>query len=414
MSDTDKLNYIRELANRYAEEALSEREKSILKRYRDHNGRKIVRPPVLVFEMPWGEFSSEEELQCKCAGTRYHGIEDHIRKTLYQIKYFRDDYIVHPYYRVGISLRNTGNGISVKEKFIPSTTGAYIGAHEYEDVLPDEESLEKIKLPVITRDDESTDRWLEVVAEVFENIMPYKKCGHGFYFAAWDSIPQYHGITNSMCDLYDRPEFMHAMMEKFTRINESIIDQYEQLNVLDTDPYYLHCTPAATYDLPVKDLEKEQVYAKDVWCRAMAQIFAAVSPEMHQEFDFQYTKRLFDRCGLSYYGCCEPLDNKIELLKQYKNLRRISITPWANPEAAAEKIGNDYIFSYKPNPAFVAEKTFDPEPVKAEIERVIKACRKNNTPVEFVLKDISTVSNNPNNIARWVGTVNSVIDKYYQ
>ena len=56
---------------------------------------------------------------------------------------------------------------------------------------------------------------------------------------------------------------------------------------------------------------------------------------------------------------------------------------------------------------------FDPEPVRKEIARICEACRANGTPVEFVLKDISTVSNQPGNLALWAATVKDVIDKYY-
>lgn len=411
MTDFD---IIRELAKQYAEQALSQRGKDILKRYRDHNSKQIVRPPVLVFEIPWGEFASnEEELQNKCSDSKYHGIEGEMRRALYQLKHFGGDYMVHPYYRVGIPLHDSGIGISIKEKTIATDTGTYIISHEYEDVLADEEALEKVHLPEYSINYDALNRHLEFVDTIFSGIMPYKKAGHSFYFASWDRIPRYHGVDNCLEDLYDRPEFVHAYMEKFTQIHETTIDQYEKLNILDTDPYYIHCTPAATYDLPVKDMDTEKITAKDVWARAMAQIFAVVSPDMHEEFDFQYTKRLFERCGLAYYGCCEPLDNKIDNLRQYENLRRISITPWADVNVAAEKIGNDYICSYKSNPSLVSQKKFDPNPVIEETERVIKACQRNNTPVEFILKDISTVNNNPKHLKEWVETVNNVIDRYY-
>jgi hypothetical protein len=412
--ETINLNNLRELAKKYAEEALSDRGKAILKRYRDHNSRKIVRPPVLAFEVPWGEFDkTEPELKCEYAGTRYNGFEYGLRLALYQLKHFAGDYILHPYYRVGVALKSTGGGPSVKEKTINSGSGAYIVSHEFEDVIPNIEDIEQFKIPSYSINTEATENSLNFHREIFDGIMPVKKAGLSYYFAPWDTIPRLHGVENSMNDLYDRPEYVHALMEKMTQINEATMNAYEALNVLDTDPYYLHCTPAATYELPVKDMDTEKITNKDVWCRGMAQIFAIVSPEMHEEFDLQYMRRLFDRCGLTYYGCCEPLDTKVDILRQFKNLRRISITPWANPEVAAEKIGGDYIFSFKSNPAFVAGKTFDPEPVIAETERVIKACQKYGTPLEFIIKDISTVSNNPNNLSRWMETINSVIDRYY-
>ncbi|MBQ1954623.1 MAG: hypothetical protein II350_02680, partial [Clostridia bacterium] len=237
--------------------------------------------------------------------------------------------------------------------------------------------------------------------------------GVGLYLASWDQIPRFHGVENCLMDLYDDPDYAHLLISKFTENHIAVMKQYEALNVLDTDPLYLHCTPAATHELPVLDIDKDDIRLEHIWARAMAQIFACVSPEMHDEFDLQYTQKMFDLCGLSYYGCCEPLDTKIDKLRRFKNLRRISITAWADVDSAAEKIGKDFVLSYKPNPAFVSSPSFDPEPVKTEVKKVMEACKRNGTPCEFILKDISTTSNNYTNLTQWVETVNSVIDEYY-
>ena len=76
------------------------------------------------------------------------------------------------------------------------------------------------------------------------------------------------------------------------------------------------------------------------------------------------------RWGLTYYGCCEPMDMKVDILrKRFKNLRKISITPWADPVRAAENIGSDFVLAAKPNPAFVSHPTFNPGVVEEEIAR---------------------------------------------
>ena len=189
--------------------------------------------------------------------------------------------------------------------------------------------------------------------------------------------------------------------------------QCEELNIMDPNPLTLHCTPAYTHELPAADFTGK-VRLKDVWGRCHAQIFSAVSPGMHDEFDLAYNQDLFGECGLLYYGCCEPLDNKIDILrKRFKNLRKISITPWADPEVAARSIGSDYVLAAKPNPAFVNFSSFNPDPVREEITRVLDACKRYGTTCEFVLKDISTIANNPANLSQWDDTVRGVIDRYY-
>ena len=74
----------------------------------------------------------------------------------------------------------------------------------------------------------------------------------------------------------------------------------------------------------------------------MAQIFGSVSKQMHEEFDIQYMRKMMEPFGLVYYGCCEPLDKKIDLVETLPHLRKISITPWADVDVAAEAIGKKY------------------------------------------------------------------------
>jgi len=115
-----------------------------------------------------------------------------------------------------------------------------------------------------------------------------------------------------------------------------------------------------------------------------------------------------------YYGCCEPMDRKIDILqKRFKNLRKVSITPWADPERAAEAMGRDLVMAAKPNPALVSSQRFNPQPVEAEMVRYMEACKRHGTPCEFVLKDISTIANQPETLTQWAETVNAVVDRYY-
>ncbi len=408
-----ELVLLREYAKKYAQLALSESNLKRPDQYRKLNSLEMVKPPILVFEVPWGELEDQKELKLECETDLYRGIERAIKRTLYQFKNFEGDYAIHPYYKVKIRTKSTGIGLNVEEVKINSTTGTDISAHEYHDVLPDEDSLENITMPTMETDNEATQRALEAAHEVFDGIMDVGLGGYQFYFNMWDELPRYHGVEKCLIDIYDRPEFMHKMMKRFTDYHEEIINLYEKLNILETDAYYLHCTPACTYELPVKDITKEKVSAKDVWGRGMAQIFAVVSPDMHKEFDIGYMKRLFDRCGLTYYGCCEPLDKKIDILREFTNLRRISITPWADADVAADAMGDKYVLSAKSNPAYVSQPVFDPQPVIEETKKILLACKRNNTPCEFILKDISTINRNQNHLTQWVKTVSDTIDRYW-
>ena len=59
------------------------------------------------------------------------------------------------------------------------------------------------------------------------------------------------------------------------------------------------------------------------------------------------------------------------------------------------------MLSRKPNPAAVAVDQVDEEALRAEILETLQVCRENNTPCEFILKDISSVSHRPQNLDTW-------------
>ena len=133
---------------------------------------------------------------------------------------------------------------------------------------------------------------------------------------------------------------------------------------------------------------------------------------MFEEFELQYQKPLMTRCGLSYYGCCEPLDAFLTRLTAIPNMRKLGVSPWSDVNACAEIIGGKYVAAVKPNPAFVSGRC-DTESVKKETETIAKACIRYGCPYEMVLKDISTVSYKPDNLIKWADTVKRVLDVYY-
>lgn len=404
---------LRRLAGRYSKIANLDVQKDRLERYYRTNAMESVRPVVLIDEVPWGEIR-DEALTNACAPD-LGWIEAPLRRNLYQWEHFQVDQVVPPVFQVGKRARwLRGIGIEVKEQQIKGDTGAYIASHAYTDQLSAEDDLAKLHPPEVVYDQAATEGAFAVAKEVFAGLMDVEIVGSGgLHFNIWDDVARYRGVENLLMDLAERPEFMHATARRFMEIGQSQFKQLEEQGLLDPRPVLLHCTAACSRELPAPDC-RGHYRAKDVWGRCAAQIFGSVSPAMHDEFDLAYNELLFKDCGLLYYGCCEPMDRKIDILrKRFKNLRKISITPWADPQRAAENMGRDYVMAAKPNPAFVASPRFDPAPVEAEIARYCKACREHGTTLEFVLKDISTIANNPENLTQWAATVNATIDRHY-
>jgi hypothetical protein len=133
---------------------------------------------------------------------------------------------------------------------------------------------------------------------------------------------------------------------------------------------------------------------------------------MHEEFAVQHEKKFLALFGLNSYGCCEPLHNKLDLLiRNIPNLRRFSISPWADVEKCAEKLQNKYIYSYKPNPAMLASETFNPEAVRRSITEF---CEKTKGCVtEIVMKDTHTLRNEPHRLSEWVRITKEVVAEFH-
>jgi hypothetical protein len=91
----------------------------------------------------------------------------------------------------------------------------------------------------------------------------------------------------------------------------------------------------------------------------------------------------------------------MDYVDKIKNARKISVSPWANEEHMAERIGKGRVFSNKPNPAFLAFDNFDESLIRGSLLKTKKLCEKTGCPLEFILKDISTVRNKPQNLWKW-------------
>ncbi len=401
---------VRELAKKVMEIALSDRHVRMRRRFRDSNDLKIVRPPLLLEEVPWHEMNVDGELDCLCADEDLRRMEYALRVLLFREKHFRCDNFIEPVWVVQRAFTNTGIGFEIEEKRLAVDSANNIVSHEYTDVLADERSLERYHDPVITAHPDIDARNIGLAEEVLDGIMSVELRGSYFYYPPWDRIAMLRGVQPILIDMYDRPEYLHEIMRLFTRGMACEMDQWEALGLCDPRGIGVHCTPG----LVTLDHEPDPAHygCRDVWFRTMAQMFSAVSPEMLDEFDLRYSIPLAARCAYTYYGCCEPLDDRIDKLRQFPNLRKIGVSSWADVERSAEAIGGDYVLSRKPNPAYVVIDT-DPETVRREIIETARLCLKYGCPCDITLKDISTVGYKLKNLIVWTETASAVLDEYY-
>ena len=240
MSIQNDIAIIRDLCKQYMEIAMSDKHIRMRQRFKDSNDLKIVRPPVIMEEIPWFEMNYEGALDCRCEDGGMRGMEYGLRVALFREKYFKCDNYIEPCWVVHKSYSNTGLGFSGKEERLAVDQKNNIVSHNYIDVLEDESCLEVYHDPVITPHPENDERTLAHIREIVGDTIPVVLRGHGISHAPWDVIPRLHGVENVLMDIYERPEFLHKVIGLFTRGMEKEMDQMEQYGLYDPNGLSLH------------------------------------------------------------------------------------------------------------------------------------------------------------------------------
>lgn len=387
-------NVVRDLAKRYAEVAVLPRQQETIDGWRRLNGLDATtRPMVRIDQLPWHELPWGEDRMVHTEGV-LAWVEKHFRMTLYAWENFKADMVVLPCVGLPKTIRNDRIGPT----WIVERDGL---SQHYVEQLKTIEDVRAQETPIIETDPELDRQRLETVHDVLDGILPARLVGVGRHSGLWDRISTLITPERMLYDLIDRPQFMAELIGKFVEMENGVLDQYEEHGLLEAAPPEIHCTGAFCDELPSPEYDGGKATAKDSWTFSMAQMFSDVSPAMQEEFDILPLKPLLERYGLVYYGCCEPLHHKIDIVRNIRNVRKISLSPWAKKEVAAEAIHGDYVFSAKPNPAHVAMGSFDAELVRKDLTETVEICRRHNTPCELILKDISTVCKDPSRLSEW-------------
>ncbi len=410
MPNRNDVKIVRELAAQVAEIAAlpAQREKQAM--WRKLNALKPDRPMVMIDQVCWNEMNVNDELTLHCQDPECRGYEDRLRRTLFQWRHFRVDMVVEPFMRVYKAIYNTGHGVGVSQEVAVSDPTSDVAGHHYFNQFEQDSDLEKVKTPVITHDTAETARRMEVAHRLFDGILGVVEQGYDpSYMTVWDPISFWMSVEGALYGLIDRPEFMAELVRRVVTGNLAMLDQLEAQGLLCQPQPLIHCTGAWTDDLPSPGFDAGRPRTRDLWMFGMAQMFSTVSPAMHEAFEIEPCLPLFQRFGLVYYGCCEPLDKKMAQVRKIPNLRKVSMSPWVDEEIGAAEIGGDFVYSRKPSPALLAWPSFDEAAVREHLRASVDACARHGCPLELILKDISTVKYEPQRLFEWARMAMEVV-----
>jgi hypothetical protein len=222
------------------------------------------------------------------------------------------------------------------------------------------------------------------------------------------------GLEKMMLYMYDNPALLHHVMKFLADNNMKKLDYLEEKGLLslnNNDSYVGSGGIGYCREIPRRNVDDSYVKTGDMWGFSESQETVGVSPAMFEEFVFQYQLPILKRFGLNCYGCCEPVHTRWHVIKTIPNLRRVSVSAWADRKMMSDYLEDRFVFSWKPNPALLAVPHLDQDGARKYVRETVeftKGCK-----LEIIMKDNHTIGRNPDNVKDWVRIVREEIDRVY-
>ena len=390
---------LRGLAGQVAELAARPGEEVKRKLWYAHNDLKPGRP--LIFcdpENGWNEIITPNQIQCE--GELAKQWEMVLRKEIFWGTRMGDDRVIEPYFNVGHVYTETDWGM--RERKIGGDHG---GSYKWEAPLKSYDDFEKLRFPEISINDVATATLVGLAESALGDLLKIRlKTSWWWTLGMTWTLANIRGLEQIMLDMYDEPEDLKRIMAFLRDGHLAKLDFLEKSGLLsgNCDGTYVGSGGFGyTHQLPQKNFDGLRVRTKDMWGFCESQETIGVAPEMFAEFIYPYQRPILERFGLNCYGCCEPLDKRWAYIKDAPGLRRVSASPWADPETLGGQLGGNFIFSSKPNPTHLAEPVLREVEARAELRAILKAGRRHGCVMELIMKDNHTLGGNAMNAVNW-------------
>ena len=394
---------VRDLAKQVADIAAAPEEDEKARLWTACNDLDPTRP--MIFADPqhgWDELL-QAWLTTECDDPLWAEVERRLRILLIRHEHIPDDFPIRNTFDVPIVYTGAGYD-DYGPRLHVSRTGREDGAYRIEPVIQTADDMRKLHPRPIRLDPEETDRTVQRVGDIIGDILAVPKVGRSRWrYGLTRVLIHMRGLQNMMLDMYDNPGLLHELMTFLRDDFMRELDLFEREGAMALNNTPDHVTGSGglspTTSLPADDFSGT-VRAVDCVCWGESQETVGVGPEQFEAFVLPYQLPLLKRFGLVDYGCCEPLDQKLDLLlRAIPHLRWVSVSPWADRELCAQKLGKDHVFVYKPNPARICAPQPDWQGAEREIRETIRMAQ--GCPMHIVMKDTHTFCNEPARITEW-------------
>ncbi len=406
---------LRTLASRWMEHANQPVMRDRKRQWRAIKDLKMEKPMILVETCMFTDYIGQDELVCEDPYLR------NIEKSLYEIVRHADDIgddiVVEPFFRTPWAIEISDYGMPIEAHHATATDGSDLG-YSFDFSVQSEEDFKKMHLRTRRVDREESRRQKDLLEDIFGDILPIKLGG----FDPFDPDPGYRpwlgnlfvGLTmdlfklvgndNLMLWVYDNPQLIHDMMTLFRDDKQAHFQFLEENGLLyvNTDTW-MPCPGSYGFvsDLPQPDCDGENVRLKDCWGWLDSQESAGISPKMFDEFFLPYIAEVGKLFGLTYYGCCEAVHDRFEYIeKAIPNLRAVSVSGWCDFFKIGEMLGQKYVYSRKPTPAYISGPNPNWDLLKKDMRDTLKAAK--NCNLEICFRDIYTINDDWPRLKKWV------------
>ena len=382
------------------------------KLWRATNDLKMIKPPIYINEICWPELVGDPDLDLQCTHPFARELEEFLRQELYCHEHGFGNQIVEDYIESPLVVYDSGFDIDEEVDVRKTDRNSDIVSRHFHILISTMDDIEKIKEPEICVDLERTAQYTELMQDIFKDVIEIKQVGaRGLWFTPWDYLIRVMGVEETMINLYDEPEFVEAVVNRYVDCAMVRMKKYRELGVWASNNSSCR-VGSGGYGLVscLDDQEKAPTHCdtKQMWGCGNAQIFSDVSPAMHWQFSLQYEMKWLSQFGLNYYGCCEPLYGKMDLMDKIPNLRKVSMSPWNRWDLAAERCRGKYVMSCKPSPAIFSMGDLDEDAARRDIEKIIRETE--GCSIEIIMKDISTIDRKPEKLWRWAQIARETVD----
>jgi len=403
---------LRDLARKVAEIAALPIQQERVQLIKDLNSLRESRPVVLSSpEGAWKELVPVSHLECRSPLARQW--ERDLRMSICRHELIPADNPILGVIKVPWEIHHGDSGMTTK--FIGQDAfDRDEGSLTWDPPIKEFKDLQKLHFRQVAIDRDQSQRNEDLARDVFEDILAVRRhCPLWWSYGLTESLVYLRGLEQVMIDMYENPAFLKELMTFIRDQALGELEMYEREGVLtlnNTGADVVTNGLGATDELPADDFAGT-VRLRDLWVMAESQELSGVGPEQFYEFALQFQLPIINRFGLCAYGCCEPLDRKYDLIIEHiPNLRRVSVAPWADKALAAEKLGEKFIYSWKPNPAAICSPKPFFELAEQEIRHVLDVAK--GCHLQIMLADTMTLHGEPQRLTRYLNLARELIDRW--